>query len=234
MQTIRERIIEHAAHLFVVKGCKSLTMDDIANSMGISKRTIYENFQDKEELLQHCLCHFLDKSRKKVIEVLNSDSNIIDAMFKQTYHHSQMLSKMKYDFFNELRKYFPSVYKKVVQTFKDEHLCDMEKMLHKGQKDGVFRDDLDIPVCAGIIQGFVRQTLSDNILDEELSRGMQVMHVFMENFTRGMATKTGLHLMDEYKTKVFDNKTLKSGLSAIGIHGHDEMNYPQGNADDRI
>ena len=63
---IKQRIIEEASELFAKMGIKRLTMGDLAKHLGVSKRTIYENFKDKEELLIACIDNFIENSYKSV------------------------------------------------------------------------------------------------------------------------------------------------------------------------
>jgi AcrR family transcriptional regulator len=181
------------------RGWKSLTMDEIATSMGISKRTIYENFTDKENLIEQSLFYFLEEGQKEVKTMLDSSDNIIDLIFKQTKCNSESLMKVKYNFFMEIRRYFPNVYDKVVGTFKKEYLRNLEKLLYKGQHDGVFRKDIKVKICASLMQEFIRMILmQDSLLVENR---MELMRVFMDTFSRGMATETGLQLLSRYKKK---------------------------------
>jgi AcrR family transcriptional regulator len=199
MQTIRERIIEQATQLVIRRGWKSLTMDEIANSMGISKRTIYENFANKENLIEQSVFYFLEEGQKKVKAMLDSSDNIIDLIFKQTKCNSESLMKVKYDFFMEIRRYFPSVYDKVVGTFKKEHLQNLEKLLYKGQRDEVFRKDIKVKICASLIQEFIHMILMQDF--RLVENRMELTRVFMETFSRGMATETGLQLLNRCKEK---------------------------------
>src|SRR5659263_554009 len=89
----RDRIIEEAAMLFRTYGIRSVTMDMLANQMGISKRTIYEVFQDKDELLQGVLKWMTEKQREVSSRILNESENVIEAIFK-------MLDLMKDHFQN--------------------------------------------------------------------------------------------------------------------------------------
>jgi AcrR family transcriptional regulator len=174
-------------------------MDEIANSMGISKRTIYENFTDKEDLIEQSLLCFLEEGQKEVKTMLNSSNNIIDLIFKQTKCNSESLMKVKYDFFMEVRRYFPNVYDKIVGTYKKENLQNMEKLLYKGQRDGVFRKDINVKICASLMQEFIRLILiQDSLLVENR---MELTRVFMDTFSRGMATETGLQLLNNIRKK---------------------------------
>jgi AcrR family transcriptional regulator len=198
MSTIRERIIEEATSLFIRRGCKSLTMDDIANAMGISKRTIYENFADKEDLITQGLFRFFEEGQRGVNAILDSADNVIDVIFTQMQCNSESLMKVKYDFFDEIRRYFPGVYKKTVETFRKESLKNLKKILYKGQRDGVFRKDINVEMCAQLMQELIRLTLLHEAF-VQVENKTELMRVFMDTFTRGMSTETGLQLLNKYR-----------------------------------
>ena len=197
MQTIRERIIEHAANLFITKGCRAPTMDDIANSMGISKRTIYENFTDKQELIKQSLLYFFEENRNEITKILESNDNIFITIFKQIHSNSKNLLKMKYDFFNEVHKYYPNVYPETVHVFRREHLENTKKIFRKGQDDGVLRKNIDISIIAVLMMEIHLTIIRSQNIDN--SARMDFVHTFMTCFVRGMATEKGVKLLDEYK-----------------------------------
>lgn len=79
---LRERIIETAVEAFTIHGIKSITMDDIANSLGISKRTLYEVFSDKETLLEECILRGQKEADEFVKEVLATAENVLEVLLK--------------------------------------------------------------------------------------------------------------------------------------------------------
>ncbi len=201
METTKERIIAHSAELFAKKGCKTITMDDIATSMGISKRTIYENFTDKKELLAACLNYFFEREDLDIKAILQSSENIIAAIFKQMDNASKVFAHLKFDFFNEIQKYFPEVYNNTVKVFKQQHLDSTEKMLQKGQRDGVVRKELNPKLMAVVIQEISNLVFSGDVFSAHGFEKKEVMPAFMGCLTRGMCTEKGVQIMEEYKDR---------------------------------
>jgi len=199
MENTKERIVVHATELFARKGCKSITMDDIASSMGISKRTIYENFSNKDELVEACLNYFFEQHETNITSVLNSTDNIIDVMLRQMHDSSQMLRHVKFDFFNEIQKYFPNVYDSTVKKYKEQHLINSTKMLQKGQKDGVVRKDIDINLMAMLIHTLANETLAGSLFSDCNASKHDLMCLLMHNLTRGIVTPKGLDILDKYE-----------------------------------
>ena len=199
MSNIKERIIQEAAMLFAKQGCKVITMDEIATSMGISKRTIYENFSDKRSLLLQCVEYFFQQAQSNVNMILKSSDNIIDTIWKTMKCESNLLGQAKYNFFNEIQKYFPDVYKSTVTIYKKQHFENMEKFLKKGQADKVIRKDIDIKIITTILQEVGTYILDSNVFIKYGYDKHSLMPAFMYTFTRGICTEKGLKILDELK-----------------------------------
>ena len=106
---LRERIITAATEAFTSKGIKSITMDDIAAALGISKRTLYEVFSDKESLLKECILKAQadrDKYLQKVFEQSHNVLEVILAVFQKSI---EMFHQTNKRFFEDIKKY-PKVY----------------------------------------------------------------------------------------------------------------------------
>jgi len=204
----KKRIIQASAKLFVKKGCKTITMDDIATTMGISKRTIYENFSDKEDLLTQSMEYLFQQRKELVHKALQSSENIIEAMFQSTQSHTEFMKDVKFDFFNELQKYFPAVYNITIQRFKQENYEISAKMLEKGQADGVFRNDIDAELIAVLMQGINNMILTQEVFAAYNYNKLQLITIFNYNYIRGIATEKGLKVLDKYLT-MYIEKTKK-------------------------
>jgi AcrR family transcriptional regulator len=201
MNNIKERIIQEAAMLFAKQGCKVITMDDIATFMGISKRTIYENFSDKRDLLLQCVAYFFQRAQNSVNMILKSSENIIDTIFKTMKCESDIIGQAKHNFFNEIQRYFPDVYKSTVSIYRKQNLESMEKLLKKGQEDKVIRKDIDIKVTTVLLQEIGALILDSDTFIKYGYEKRTLMPAFMYLFTRGICTEKGLTILDELKNK---------------------------------
>ena len=105
----RQRIIDEAAELFKIYGIRSVTMDSIANQLGISKRTIYEIFADKDELLEGVLMSMAEKQKELVTKILAESENAIAAIFKLLEINRDNFQTMSVAFQADLKKYHHDV-----------------------------------------------------------------------------------------------------------------------------
>ena len=206
--TTKDRIIIHSMELFAKKGCKTITMDDIAASLGVSKRTIYENFSDKNDLIQSCMNYFFDIQDENIQEALNSSNNIIDAMYKQVQATSKRLLPMKFDFFSEIRKYYPVVHNNVIKVREKKHFQNTLDLLQKGQKDGIINRNVDVRMVTVLMHEISNLILISDKFDDYGIEKKNLMSV-MYFISRGIATEKGIKIIDEYikefKKMKYDN-----------------------------
>ena len=122
--TNREQILRITSALFLERGCKSLTMDEVASANGMSKRTIYELFHDKAELLQECILLMHRDNMNKSEDELAKAGNVLEwFMYSLRSKDSQRMT-FYYDFFTEVKKYYPEVFLNVVKDVNRWH-CEL-------------------------------------------------------------------------------------------------------------
>ena len=205
MNSTKERIIQVSASLFAKKGCKSVTMDDIAGAMGMSKRTIYENFSDKKKLLTQSIEYFFNYRKDMINSALHSSQNIIEALFQSMQSHSNFMKDIKFDFFEEIKKYFPEVYTLTIQKFRNENIEFSVKMLKKGQADGVFREDIDIELTAVLMHVINNMILSQELFASYNYNKLLLSANFNFHYVRGIATEKGLKILYQYLDLFIEN-----------------------------
>ena len=133
----KERIIEQAMHMFVSQGIKSVRMDDIAQQLGVSKRTLYELFGDKEGLLYLAMDRYFEKKRIERAAVCAHARNVLEAMFMVlggVMDNAEVIQRL----LNNLRKFYPAVHDKMTREGTAKSRRDLQEMLEKGIADGLF------------------------------------------------------------------------------------------------
>ena len=198
---VKRRIIEEASELFAQTGVRSTTMDDIARHLGISKRTIYENFKDKEALLIACLEVFKEKNKKKIEKVFSEADNVVYAIMVWLQIGSEPTAQRQINIMTDIRKYYPQVFKEHLTSINKEKYCNIEQVIHRGISEGVFRGELNPELISYII---CRQdngtTLNDSVLEKySISEIFENMAL---TFLRGICTPKGIEIIEKYKSKI--------------------------------
>ncbi|MDR0834461.1 MAG: TetR/AcrR family transcriptional regulator [Candidatus Symbiothrix sp.] len=200
----RNRIIEEARHLFLKQGIKSMTMSDIANHMGISKRTLYEQFQDKEELLEACLTTHNEQMCAEVRRIAESSENLISIMMRMYAQHLNDTHQVNKTFIYDLRKYYHRIYQQMEQSH-TERLDVFMPVFQKGIDEGLIRDDINLEVCLWLMKSQFRSLMVDDFMPTDRISINEFARVIILNFVRGIATPKGYTLIDETVEKLKEN-----------------------------
>lgn len=193
---VKDRIIQQAGHLFFQYGVKSISMDEVASSLGISKRTIYENFKDKEDLLLSYLKQICEERKKIVQELMEQFDNVIEIFLRIMEIH-KTISFANVKFYEDIHKYYPRVY----AFLKEESRKGNEffvKFLQKGIGQGVIRENLNLEVVAFLVEESTSVYIRASYIDKLPFSFSELMSTIMINFIRGISTEKGIKIVDEY------------------------------------
>ncbi|MDR2847708.1 MAG: TetR/AcrR family transcriptional regulator [Bacteroidales bacterium] len=197
---VKERIIEAAKELFQQTGLKNTTMDDIARQAGISKRTIYENFKDKEEILIACIELHIAENKRFAKTVFDKSDNVLEGTLSLLKKGNEQMQKHQFLLTDEIKRYYPAVHKSLVMCRSEEKVKEMEKFVKQGMSEGIFREDLNPEIVAVL---FHRQAEGIGLNDQNLDR-FSVMEVFENmilSYLRGLCTPKGLEILDKALAK---------------------------------
>jgi AcrR family transcriptional regulator len=198
----REKIIEKSMDLFFRKGCKSVTMDDIAKENGVSKKTIYELFTDKTHLLEECLKHLYSQMKLQASLYEGKYKNVIVAMFRMHDAHSDNLMNLKKTFFDELKRYYYPVYKKAIEYFLEFHQKMTLHFIERGQKEGIIRTDMNKElVTKALIEISNVMENAEFFSMKEYSRKELFKEVIL-SYVRGLCTTAGIEIIDDNIAKM--------------------------------
>jgi AcrR family transcriptional regulator len=201
---VKQRIIEEASELFGRSGVKNATMDDIARHLGISKRTIYENFKNKEELLIACIDAFHVESRMFAEKVLLEANNVVEAILTMMQKGAEQTSLRQFNMITDIRKYYPQVFKNHLIRFNTDKSRNIEQIIQRGICEGVFRNELNPEIIAYF---FCKQDDAIARIDRDLDKFSltDIFENMVITFLRGTCTAKGLEIIDRYKEKVNHN-----------------------------
>ncbi|MGE5406849.1 MAG: TetR/AcrR family transcriptional regulator [Methanosarcina sp.] len=189
----KERIIEGAAGLFRLYGIKAVTMDSIANHLGISKRTIYENFSDKDELLIGVLT-WMNEKQKEFLKKILTESNPIEAIFRILEMNRSHFQSMSPAFQADLKKFFHSVDAKKCQMPDYSH---HQEIIERGIQEKLFRNDLNPDLANRCLYFLGRTVMDDELYPFDLfSRNDVIRNTFI-NYLKGISTTRGLDLINK-------------------------------------
>ncbi len=187
--------------LFSTYGIKSITMDEISKELGISKKTIYQYFEDKKTLISAVVEYALANETAKVEKIEKSNLNPIEEMFYHMKQAKEMLSNMNVTFLYDLQKYFPVAFAKY-EKFKLEGVLALEKNLENGIEQGLYLPDINTKILAKFRVESVDMGFDPYKFNKDEHTLLEIQLEMMAHFLRGILSPKGLEIYN-YTKKQF-------------------------------
>ena len=199
---LKERIIATATEAFTTKGIKSITMDDIAAALGISKRTLYEVFVDKESLLKDCILTVQAERDRYLQEVYEQSPNVLEVILAVFQMSIEMFHKTNKRFFEDIKKY-PKVY----NMMKERSESDSEKTMSffmLGVEQGIFRSDVNFAIVNLLVREQFDVLLNTDVCNEYSF--IEVYESIMFTYIRGISTEKGAKVLEDFISEYRRNR----------------------------
>ena len=197
---MREKIIQQSADLFLNLGFKSVTMDDIANKIGMSKKTIYQHFENKTKLIEATTLYIYEFISHGIDCICALNKNPIEEVYEIKRFVMNHLKDEKSSPQYQLKKYYPKIY----ESLKSKQYCVMQDCvtnnLNKGVEMGLYRETINVNFISRI---YFNCTMS--LKDKELFplndfSMNELMEYYLEYHLRGIVTNKGLQTLNKFIT----------------------------------
>jgi AcrR family transcriptional regulator len=197
--TQADRIISGGEELFSQQGIKSVTMDDIAKHLGMSKKTIYQHFKDKNELIVALVKKRQLEDETQLCSMIKNSENVIEEMINMMKASEEIFSRINPIVIHDLQKYHPDAWKEF-QKFKAEVLITtLEQLLSKGISQGYVRPEIDVKIMARLRLNEVEMGFNALLFPIAEFSIWKVQYQFLEHFNYGICTLKGYKLLNQYK-----------------------------------
>jgi len=206
---IKAKIINEASELVMQFGIRAVTMDDIAKNLGISKKTIYQYFKDKKELVNTVTELHLEREEERFTSSVKESNDSIHELILVSQCLRETMKDMKMNVLNELQKFYPEAWNKY-EHFKNKVMKEtIMQTIVRGQKEGYFRSTIDPELVATMRMEQVQTFMLKNLVPREKYAIAEVqMHLF-DHFIHGLFTIKGHQLFNQYNNiKENQNETL--------------------------
>lgn len=197
---IKDRIIEGAYDLFICYGFRSVSMDNIATKLGMSKKTLYQHFTDKDELVEAVMEHDITHDEKDCMLSTTNSANAIEEVLNIIDTVANQLSDMNPMVLYEMQKFHPKAFK-IFQKHKDEFILKMiTQNLHRGVSEGLYREDINIEVIAKFRLESMMLIFNIELFPlAKMYRLIDLMRMVGEHFLFGIASPKGYKLIQKYQ-----------------------------------
>lgn len=206
--SIKDKIIAESINLFMNYGLRSVTMDDIAKHLGISKKTIYLHFKDKEDIIIQTTSKFFDSEHKKMDEIENLSENAVEHLYKLTFWLRERIKNTNTNAIYDMKKYYRLAWEKYKDYKHNVIYNSVIKNLKRGMKEGLFRNDINPEVLSQLRIGQIELSFNKEIFPEDKFTLVEIHEQLFDHFTYGILSKKGLDLFETYKQKNNINETV--------------------------
>jgi AcrR family transcriptional regulator len=195
---LKEHIINQADKLFCQYGIKSVTMDDIARYLGMSKKTIYQHFSDKNAIIVELMRSKMENQVCVRQDCIGNSQNAVHEVFLAVTEMGQMLSNINPMLFYDLQKYHPEAWQHYV-VFREQKLFGViNKNLQRGIAEGNYREKINPEILTWMRINQIDTVFSQATYPDNFSISA-LMTEITEHFLYGICSPAGLKLIKEYK-----------------------------------
>lgn len=205
----KQKIIDTAIDLFQQDGIKSVTMDEIASHAGVSKRTIYEIFTNKAELLKACMDKITEENLTTLRQIRQNSNCFLETIKKLEEFHIQSLQRFHPDFYLDFQKFFPSLWNHINDRNETMKMSEILYFLKESIKNGLIRADVHITFVSRVILELFKLAFSIELDEATRIDRKNIYKDLIVNYFRGIATEKGLKELDtaEDQEIKFSNST---------------------------
>ncbi len=197
----KERILKKADELFNRYGIRSVSMDDIAAQLGMSKKTLYQYYADKDELVTGVFTAIMEENKGGCLKERDVSENALHEVSLSFERVQDMFANMNPAVLFDMEKYHPACFKKF-RDFKNGFLYQMIKSnIERGIAEGLYREDIDIDIVARYRIHSIMLAFNPEVFPANRTNLVHIEQELLEVFLNGIATPKGQKLIQKYKAQ---------------------------------
>ena len=198
--TQKEKVVAHVAEMIQSLGVKSVRMDDVAQSLGMSKRTLYEMFGDKEELIYESARYHSEHRAKEILSSLGHYDTGIEQLLACSYallNGGVMLEVDKRMAIN-LKKFYPAIHERLSRCHIEQSFAGLQCVLDHSMANGELDPSVDVELMTRLFFNTMQTLLYENtaVIPDEITRE-EAFSAMLINFLRGIASERGREIIDQ-------------------------------------
>jgi len=205
------KILKGATELFMRYGIRSVSMDNIANHLGVSKKTLYQSFKDKDEMVLSVTEAHILGDRAELEEIAKSAKNSVEELVKLSACLRENFRDMNPSLLFDLQKYHHDAWN-VWLAYKNDFIKQqIERSINQGKEEGYFRDEISTNVMAIMRMETIQMAFDPILFPKEQYTLTEVQLQIFEHFIYGLFTDKGKKLYEKYKLRLVnsENSTIK-------------------------
>lgn len=198
---MKQRILEGAHALFVQHGVRSVSMDDVAKALSMSKKTLYLHFTNKDELVTQVVNMHLDTERDEFGQIAEISGNSIEELFNLSKCLRQHAFRINPSLLHDLQKYHMEAWA-VFQKFKKDFIKkQITENIRRGVSEGYYREGLNADILAILRMEVIQLAFSDEVFPRARFDFLEVQMNVFDHFVHGLLSEKGKKLYQHYQTQ---------------------------------
>lgn len=193
---LNERIAREALCQFIERGIKAVSMDDVARSLGISKRTLYEHFDSKDALLAECIKVMVQEKENNLDNLLGDAKSFFELFIHTMYQGLRFSARVNPQFMQDLKRYNFQTANEAYQQRKDEHYRRIRQLVDDGKEQGLIEADIDSEMMAMMMTD-MPPFHPRHVAAQGRWPVFKVMMQLIKIFLRGIATERGYSVVTQ-------------------------------------
>ena len=199
-----KNILLKVSELYLKYGIKSITMDDVAGEMGISKKTLYQFVTDKDDLVGKFIDNEIAVRKEEICKCFGIGFNAIEELFEISIFMNKLIRDQNPATEHDLKKYYPQHFQKTIKARREGIYNYILQNLKKGIKEGLYRKDMDIEIIAKLYLSRTENNQLNELFTVEEFTSLKPFIEVLSYHIRGIATEKGI-LVLEKKVKELEN-----------------------------
>ena len=200
-----KNILLKVRDLYMKYGIKSITMDEVASELGISKKTLYQYVTDKDDLVGKFIDNEIELRQEEICKCFKTGFNAIEELFEISIFMNRLMKDQNPATEHDLKKYYPHHYLKTVKTRRERIFNYILMNLKKGKEEGLYREDLDEEIIAKLYLARVESIHSNDLFTVEEFTSLKLFMELLIYHIRGIATEKGIIVLEK-KIKELENQ----------------------------
>lgn len=199
-------ILLKVRELYMKYGIKSITMDDVARELGISKKTLYQFVTDKDELVGKVIDSEIDIRQNQICRCFGTGLNAIEELFEITAFMNRMMKDQNPATEHDLKKYYPHHFHRIVAIRRERMFEYIILNLKKGKEEGLYRSDLDEDVIGKLYLSRAENIHNNELFTVEEYTSSRLFTELLTYHIRGISTEKGISELDRKLKELENNK----------------------------
>ncbi len=196
MSETKKDIIRRTLPIFLERGVKT-SMDEISQLLSVSKRTIYENFENKDDLIFQCMITMVEEESEEMDAYIQNCRNPIEELFPLLHKDVKSVYGLRFRFLDDVKRIYPNVHRQYASIHREKHTKRLHDIIKRGKQQDLFRNEINEDIVLYFMPK-IASVLSDQKIDMCGIYSMKDVFInLVVPFMRGILTPKGTIIYDE-------------------------------------